>query len=300
MRSYPDTVNKNDSMVSPQQMRYLREQLVEPKREDTIVRELLSINDEADWYVETIGFDTLERSGQGAKLSTEAENIPLVNTNRNRTTRDVQAYYSGYRYSDVEIARARDSGTNLETRLLEEARFQLRSQEQTLVFNGFTPAGIEGIYNWTGRQDVSLTNGSWGSASTTNIRDDINELVNYLNNKVGYEARRLLLHPNDWSNLQDAYFDYSDQINILQWMDEEDKFPDGIYKSTNFTEGTAVALDSRPAQMEINMPQPVEDPANGMLDPFQESPTKVIIGLRERAAGLNAFFANAIVTATNI
>lgn len=300
MKQHPATVRRNDALLNPQELKYLREQLVEPKRAETLVRELMAVNDEANWFVEAVGYDTLERSGQGAKLSTEAENIPLVNENRSRTMRDVVTYYAGYRYNETEIARARAMGQNLETRLLDESRRQIREQEQSLVFNGFTPANIEGIYNWTGRQDVSLSNGSWDSATTSEIRDDINELVNYLELKDGYEARRLLLHPDDWSSLQDSYFDYSDQINVLQWMDDEDKFPDGVYKSTFFTKGTAVALDSRQMNMEINLPQPVEDPSRGMLDPFMESPVKTIVALRERAAGLNAFYANAIVTATNI
>lgn len=298
MKKYMES--RTDSLLNADDLRYLKEELVEPKRAETLVRQLMTVNDEANWFVESIGFDKLERSGQGAKLSTEAENIPLVNNNRSRTTRKVVDYYAGYRYSEVEIERARALGVGLETRLLDESRFQIRKQEQTLVFNGFSPANIEGIYNWTGRQDVSLDNGSWSTASATELRDDLNELADYLDLLDGYEARRLLLHPNDLTHLKNNYFTNSDQTSVLSWAEDEGLFPDGIEKSTYFTEGTAVVLDSRPVNMEINLPQPVEDPSRGMLDPFMESPTKVIVGLRERAAGFNAFFANAVVTATNI
>lgn len=153
----------------------------------------------------------------GANL--RAQDIPLVNANRAEHSGKLVNITVGYDYSVQEVETARRLGINLDADNAMACRDFYENAMETIVFDGHSASGFEGIAALTGVTAVTAAK-VWATAATADeIAADVNNTllgVNTASNTV--EVANTILMPDDSYGLISTKRLGDTETTVLEWL----------------------------------------------------------------------------------
>ena len=261
------------SLLTQEDLRQIESTLYLEKEDELIGREVFNINTEWTPGAEEVGYDSYSRQGSAKILAAGAgaADIPMVDGDKVRHTQAVFTLADGFminrrRLKAIEAANILGKGPQIndETLKIGTARRFMAELEDRIVFNGDTDHGIDGILTHTGISSGAATNGTWVSATPTQILADLREAKNELEKDGFFKARVLILSPASWNVLQQP-FSTETIITVAQWLQSQGAYFDKVVQSramldafngASFSSDIFTVVDNDPENIELAL---VED-----------------------------------------
>jgi hypothetical protein len=141
-----------------------------------------------------------------------ADDLPMVGRFATKYTAPIRSMGNAFGYSIQDIRAAAFAGVPLEGALGMQARRVIEMFTDELLSVGSADNGLEGFVNNANIPDVALPNGSWASATSAQILEDLHYFVDSVRvqSKQNYEADTLLFDTVSWGIVTSK--PYSDTI----------------------------------------------------------------------------------------
>ncbi|MCL2154180.1 MAG: DUF2184 domain-containing protein [Leptospirales bacterium] len=252
--------------------------LYEPKKEELVARQFLSINSNHPRYAPVIGYVWYTPTGSAKILAAgaSAKDVPFVGEEGGMETLKVYKIVTGIRYEKAEIEAVQASATlgkgpsiSLDTTRVSTARRFVAETENKIAFVGDKDYNIKGILNHSGIQYESVALGGKGSTATEKklwknktpqeILEDLRAAKAAVEKNDIFKARVLLLDSDHYNMLLKPYSDMA-TITVLQWIQSQGEFFEKIIKTSNVSkkhnclessQDCFVVLDNDPEIIEL-------------------------------------------------
>lgn len=144
-----------------------------------IYPQLIPVDTTANPWTETVIFYSSEEFGEADWINTNADDIPLAGTERNRYRSAIHEAALGYAYGYGEVQKAQRDGVPLEAERADAAREGAQRMVQRIAFYGDEKMGLEGLFDHSAVTPEGATNGDWDNPVTTedDMLDDVNDLL---------------------------------------------------------------------------------------------------------------------------
>ena len=281
--------------------------LYEPKKEELVARQFLSINSNYPSYMSEIGYDWYDATGSAKILASgaSAKDIPFVGEKGGREVLKVYSIVTGIKYtraereaSQAKAAVGKGPGVSLDTTRVATARRFIAETENKIAFVGDKEHNIKGILNHAGIKYKNVAEGDkganatekrlWANKAPQEILEDLRAAKAEVEKNDLFKARVLLLDSDHYNILLKPYSDMS-PMTVLAWLQSEGAFFEKIIKTSNVSKkhnGLAgsvdcfVILDNEPEVIELAVLRDMEL-GNPVYDVIETSEQVV----EERTAG---------------
>lgn len=159
------------------QREYIEPKLYAKKYRDIIYQDIVPVSNEAGPWAAAITYETLDQRTKARFMASGSGEMPLADISMGRETMSVEHAGLGYRYSLQELRESAHLGRDLDTRRAEAVRRGTEELAQETCLLGSTPHGLPGLLNNTDVPAASAAVGTWSAATTDNIIDDVNDLI---------------------------------------------------------------------------------------------------------------------------
>lgn len=143
---------------------------------------LIPVDTSAGEFVKSVTYYSMDGAGAAKWLNGNGKDVPVVGTQMNQHETAVHTAGIGYSYGYEEVNQARLLGVSLDGEKASTARRAYEKMVYTVALNGDTEKNFEGLFNYTGVPQASVTADGTGSTTTwsTKTPDQIIRDVNSL------------------------------------------------------------------------------------------------------------------------
>lgn len=178
------------------ELKQIEAKMFEQKFPDLEAEKLLPSRIQVDPAFDSYEFRKMDMRGEAVALSGKEDGVPRVDFDADKSEEKLQEWGLGFSFSIFEIQKAARLGMNLSNLGAMAVRRGLAEKLNYMALLGMSSRGITGLFNQSGTTTASTTGTAWGSASSTNILDDMFAMVDTApNNTYDIESPRVLLLP---------------------------------------------------------------------------------------------------------
>jgi len=156
------------------QTSHIETQVNEVEYADIQYQDLVPVDTSAPEYAQTVTYYSADKFGAAEFINGNAEDMPLVGSERTKHETAIHMAGVGYEYGFQEIGQAQMLGRSLPVELAMAARRAYEEKVDGVAFKGDTSKGFVGLINSTAVTAASAATGTWASATAENIFKDIN------------------------------------------------------------------------------------------------------------------------------
>lgn len=138
---------------------------------------LIPVDTSAHPLAKSVTYYSSNEFGQAGWINGNADDVPLVGTERSKFETPVYTAGIGYAYGWEEIEHAQMLGINLPADDAMAARRAYEEMVDRVALQGDADKGFEGLLDYTGVPQASATNGDWASATEDEVLQDINDAI---------------------------------------------------------------------------------------------------------------------------
>ncbi len=283
-----------------------------------LARRLFPVDSSASPGAETISYDTWDMLGSAKIIHSYANDIPNLEVNAVRISRNIYSQAISFGYSIQDIRAAQYAGKPLNQRKADGCRRQMLSLENKIAFHGNDPVkgvpgtDIPGFINHPNVNAVTIPDGAsgftdWARKTPDEIIADVSLMAATIRDvTLGIEAPQTLLIPElQYAQLASTPRSPTSDTTILTfilasnpWVSEiiptfemKDVAPSsGSYDS----EDVAILYDRSPEKLTLEVPQDIE-----FMSP-QESALYFTVPVHSRTAGVIIYYPKSIAQMNGI
>lgn len=294
---------QNDALLYPEDLASIEGVLYEAPESELQARRFLQMKTDDPPWVEYVGFDRLTKSKEAKILARTATNFPLVDADVSRVMQKVFGIYSGFRVLDDDLTASRALGKAIDTTKAAIARRAVSEEEDSIAINGEPGFGIPGLLTVEGHTEHAASeknaagNTYWDACTMTEgavIIAHLRQARQYIQSLPGYNARVLVL-PSDLEEYLTYWVDSQKTTTVTDFITKAGWFPAGIFYTDALPVTKLVVLDNSPDHIRLSVPEDIRN-----LNTWRDSPISSLIPVRERTAGVIAYYPLSIAVVTGV
>lgn len=194
---HKDSLQANLGFVQSQTTT-IETQVYNARFQEIIYPGLIPVDNSAPEWTKTITYYSGDVVGNAQWVADMANDIPTVGVAKTKAETEVAMAAIGYDYGLEEVNQAMMLSQNLPNEKAMAARKVYEHFVQNLAFKGDTTKGWYGLVNNPNVTAGTATTGDWATATSDQIRKDINELITSVMTDTNYiSMANTLLLPTD-------------------------------------------------------------------------------------------------------
>ena len=187
--------------------------------------ELVPIDNSAPEFAGQVTYFSIDGVGEAAFFGTHANDVPFVDTERQKYDVRIENLAIGYKFNEFELEHAMSIGMNLPNEQAMIARRNMEEKTDDIVLRGQASMGWDGLLNSSLVTTVDAPNGAaadteWTTKTGPEIAKDINDAIsNIETSTLQVEmADTVLLPVANRNHIASTQFNAGTDTNILQWV----------------------------------------------------------------------------------
>jgi hypothetical protein len=208
------------------QFAYLQAKIYSAKYTNIRYQEFIPIDTSAPEYVDSVDYVSTDAVGVAGFNSTNADDVPEVKIQNNKSQIPVFEGKVGYSYSLRELQKSQALCIPLDAKYATEARRMYEEGAQRVAFFGDTARSITGLLNNAAINSVPSTL-DWSTATGQQIADDINSSINQVYNDSAqtHLPNRVLLGWKRYAYILNTPFNtFSTDMTILKYVKQHNAY----------------------------------------------------------------------------
>lgn len=173
MNKNPMRLDAGESAFFARQIEHVKANTYDTKYKNLKATMLIPVSTEAPSGSETITYRSYSQVGLAKIIADYANDFPRVDVYGEEVTAKVRGIGTSYGYSIKEIRRAQIAGTPLEQRRANAARRANDEKVNRIAFNGDSVYGLQGLIDYPGITEATLTTGTSGNTWALKTPDEI-------------------------------------------------------------------------------------------------------------------------------
>lgn len=228
------------------------------------------ISYEAGEGADSITYRQYDRKGMAKIISNYADDLPFAEVTGKEFTVRVKDLGMAYQYSNREVRNARMIGKPLETRRATATIEGIEDKINALAWNGDADFNIQGYFDNANVPVGSAPTGTWSTATSQEIYDDVVEIVNGVTSQSSdvHNATELWLPIAQYGIIKTKRMDSGTDTTIAKYI--EDNLGVVIRKFKELSGAGAGATDRMVAVERSEMNFTLEIPMEVMTLPFEQ------------------------------
>lgn len=138
---------------------------------------LIPVDTSAHPFAQTVTYYSSDKVGRASWINGNASDIPMADTSMAEHQTNVYTAGIGYGWGWEEVGIAQKLGINLGNDKAMAARRAYEEMVDRVALTGDTEKNFQGLINNSSVDEAAATNGSWGTATTDEILQDVNDAL---------------------------------------------------------------------------------------------------------------------------
>lgn len=138
---------------------------------------LIPVDTSAHPFAQTVTYYSSDKVGRASWINGNASDIPMADTSMAEHQTNVYTAGIGYGWGWEEVGIAQKLGINLGNDKAMAARRAYEEMVDRVALTGDTEKNFQGLINNSSVDESAATNGSWGTATTDEILQDVNDAL---------------------------------------------------------------------------------------------------------------------------
>ena len=250
------------------QLAYVEKQIWEAKYAPIIYQDLIPVSYEAGSWATSVEVHYMDGVTTGKFIGAAGDDMPFVQMNTGRDVIPVRYAGIGYEYTLEELRQSMRTQTPLDTTLARLARRGFEEHAQTLLFNGDTARGLQGLLTHTGIQ-TSAAGSTWATLAVPATMDsfitEFNQPINTIiaNTQEREIPDRYLIPVAQFNLLAGTRLNTVSDITLLQFFRQNNPSTARTGKpleirSVPQLSGKSLVYSSSPDVMVGHIPMPLQ------------------------------------------
>jgi len=217
-------LDANETAFFKRQTEYVKSKTYDKKYRNLKAKSMIPVSTEAPSGSQFITWYSYSKIGLAKIIASYAHDFPRVDIYGEENTAKVYGQGASYGYSIVEIRRAQRAGMNLSTKRAEAARRAIEELQDKLAWDGDSDYNIQGLIDYPGITEATLTTGTGGNTWDLKTPDEIVADVTALRNAVSVPTRgveeidTIILPREQYNIIADTRMTDGDSKTILSYL----------------------------------------------------------------------------------
>lgn len=171
-----------ETAILARQIEHIRARTFDIKYAEYKGRLFVPVDNSAPSGAQSITYRQWDWFGMAEIITNFADDLPRVDVLAKEFTAPVRSIGASYGFSIQDLRASAMAGAQLDVRRATAARRAIESRIDKMIAEGDAEHGVTGFLNNTNVPLITPTTGSWAGATVTQIRADLNKLVNSIVN----------------------------------------------------------------------------------------------------------------------
>lgn len=216
--------------ILARELEYVRARTFDIVYPEKKARMLIPVDNEVDPGAETVSYDQWDMFGAAVVVSNYADDLPLVDTMKERFSNPVHTIGDAYQYSIQDLNRvAMVPGARLPQRRAGAARLVIENKIEDIAAFGHPVGGLKGLLNHPNVSLVAPITGTWSGATAEQMVDDAGKLVQAVVDQTeeAFLPNTLVMDSVSKGRMATKKFVNTD-VTALKWFLENNEYIDRI------------------------------------------------------------------------